>query len=510
MAKLRINELSKDDAETGSMVSSTFSLGEPLETASTQSVTDESGLDADFSKVVAGLQGTTIADGQPSKPLEPLDDAEEQPLSKPTTNSVPATPSEDTIEVPLNQCLFCNVVVADVDANLIHMSKQHSMFIPEREYLADLEGLLGFLYEKIHELKECLYCGQVKHTAHGVQTHMRDLGHCMIPYGSEEEMLDIGEFYDFRSTYSDDEETEDEDEEMVDGGVKLGVSRSTKTTVQTGEDGEEMAVDEDEDGWESDASSLSSVPTDEITAMPIDDHSHRYKTLDKHRHHSHSDPRPHRNLDGYHSHAHSTPRAVYHDDVELHLPSGRTAGHRSLHKYFRQNLRNYPSPAERAQQRAIEGRHDSDAEEEERDSRQRTRDRQLTSRANGGLGMVGVSDAKKREVVGVEKRMQKRAQREQMKYQLGNEKRANFQKHFRVSPSTFRNETERLLTFSQGSVAAVDVLWEGRYGNGRQPRIPAARLYHTALAYLYSLSEGLATAYLHSVSSISRHSFYTP
>jgi len=59
------------------------------------------------------------------------------------------------------------------------------------------------------------------------------------------------------------------------------------------------------------------------------------------------------------------------------------------------------------------------------------RGRELVSRANGGLGMIGVSDAKKAEIRAVEKRDRKREQRARNKYQAGNEKRANFQKHFR-------------------------------------------------------------------------------
>lgn len=258
----------------------------------------------------------------------------------------------------------------------------------------------------------------------------------MIPYSTEDEMLEIGEFYDFRSTYSDDEEESDDEstDGQQEGGVKLGAARATKITIETEDDTEMADGNEDDEGWESDDSSLSSVPTDEITSVPIDDHSHRYKTLDRHRHHSHVDPRPHRNTDGYHSHAHNTPHAVYHDEYELHLPTGRTAGHRSLAKYYRQNLRNYPTPEERATQRAIEGRHDSDGEEETRESKRRDRGRQIVSRAEGGMGMLGVSDVKKQEVRAVEKRERKREQRDQAKYQWGNDRRGNFQKHYRVSP----------------------------------------------------------------------------
>lgn len=462
VARLQMRNAAGEDEETESVMSSTFSLGEPLETASTKSVAADPVVEAEFSKVIEGVQDTHISEaGAPSssRPSRPHHSGqeirEEHPRSETTTqtndNDGDEVEEED-VAIPFNQCLFCNHLSANVDANVLHMSKQHGMFIPEREYLDDLEGLLKYLQQKIYYFQECLYCGQMKHTVSGVQTHMRDRGHCMIPYGTEDEMLDIGDFYDFRATYSDGDDDEDM-EDQQDGGVKLGAVRATRMTIDRG-DGEEAVVDGDEDGWESDASSLSSVPTDEITAMPIDDHSHRYKTLDKHRHHSHNDPRPHRNTDGFHSHAHATPHAVYHDDYELHLPSGRTAGHRSLNKYYRQNLRNYPSPAERAQQRTIEGRHDSDDEmEEEQQSRQRDRGRQLMSRANGGTGMMGVTDAKKREVRAVEKRAQKQERRAQANYQWGNNKQSNSQKHFRVCHANLLDEP--LLTLFSGSIATV-------------------------------------------------------
>lgn len=436
--RMKSSDLAADDAS--SVMSSTFSLGEPLETASTTDGTDHGNGQVD--QIADGLKDTNVADAQP--------------LSKTTTNSTQVASTNDddddeTVEVLLNQCLFCNLISDDTDTNMVHMFKQHGMYIPEKEYLVDLEGLLAYLHEKIHDIHECLFCGQFKHTATGIQTHMRDRGHCMIPYSTEEEMLEIGDFYDFRSTYSDDEEEDDDEADQQDGGVKLGAARVTKVVIET-EDGDDKMLDEDDEGWESDGS-LSSVPTDEITALPIDDHSHRYQTLDRHKHHSHSDPRPHRNTDGFHSHAHTTPRAVYHDDYELHLPSGRTAGHRSLAKYYRQNLRNYPTPAERAEQRAVEGRHDSDDEENQR-SRGHDRGRQIISRSEGGLGMVGVSDDKKREVALVEKKMQKKEQRAQAKQQWGVNRGGNNQKHFRVCLVSFLLSYS-LLTNMTGSLAPV-------------------------------------------------------
>ena len=185
-------------------------------------------------------------------------------------------------------------------------------------------------------------------------------------------------------------------------------------------------------------SSESSLDSDDLTALPLDQRTHAYQKLDKHPHHTNTDPRPHHNADGYHSHAHKHAHAVFHSEYELHLPSGRTAGHRSLNKYFRQNLVNHPSPAERQEQLAIEAAKGSDSSEEEVDERvarrnERERGRALTSRANGGLGMVGVTAEKKKEVAAEIKRSKKVEERARRRYEWGNNKQSNMQKHFRVS-----------------------------------------------------------------------------
>lgn len=423
--------------ETESMTGSTFSLGEPMETASAREEMEDEEMDEVAERVNAsGLQeAKDPVYGKNQGQNNAM--AVEQPRGAGGVvggNAAEKMEEDEEYEhkADVNQCLFCNYVSPTLDLNMNHMGKQHGFFVPEKEYLVDLKGLINYLSETIQVLHQCLFCAKQVHTTSGVQTHMRDRGHCMIAYSTEDEQMEVGEFYDFRSTY-DDEDTDDEDEEG-EGGVNLGAKRAAKTTI-TNEDGEEVTdSEEDDEGWESD-STLSSVPTDEITSVPIEHRDHQYAKLDKHRHHSRQDAK-HKNSDGFHSHAHSTPQAVYKDDFELHLPSGRTAGHRSLRTYYRQNLRNYPTPEERAQQQLLEDeRHNSDDEDGDNKQVARSgrdgRGRQLTSRANGGLGMVGVSDEKKREIAAVEKRQLKRVQRQQNQYQWGKDKRGNNQKHFR-------------------------------------------------------------------------------
>ena len=45
--------------------------------------------------------------------------------------------------------------------------------------------------------------------------------------------------------------------------------------------------------------------------------------------------------------------------------------------------------------------------------------------------MIGVSDSKKKEVAALERKQQKQADRARNRYQAGNEKRGNNQKHWR-------------------------------------------------------------------------------
>ncbi|KAL4908937.1 hypothetical protein BDW74DRAFT_75016 [Aspergillus multicolor] len=333
--KAREARLNRDNAdESSSVMSSTFSLGEPINKPR----------EADVATVTEGLKGATIAE----------EDEDEEIADADSYSS--------------SHCLFCNEESSSIEENTEHMFKSHGMFIPERTYLADLEGLIRYLYRKINENSECIYCHSIRNSPAGIKTHMKDKGHCMIAFETEDEQIEIGQFYDFRSTYSDDEN--DEDSEMVDGGVKVSGS------------------DEDE-GWETDASS---VDEDDDEAL-----------------------------------AKNAP-AVYRTEFELHLPSGRTAGHRSLARYYRQNLYSYSTPDERyARQLAIEN---GEIEAEEK-PRGRNANRALITRANGGTGMIGVGDIEKRNVVESERKERTRAIRQEMRHLARVNRAGNNQKHFR-------------------------------------------------------------------------------
>ena len=414
-------------ADTESMVSSKTSLVDGVDVNSSAEKQDPEA-ELEFEKVVDGLRDTSISDsdplpGRPSRPHNPMSERQDKHLRSPDT-APQAARNHDT-DIPLSRCLFCNYDSPTWKLSTCHMAKIHGLFVPEQNYVTDLEGLLRYLQAKVHQNHECLLCHKLKGTATGVQTHMRDKGHCSIAFETEEEMIEIGQFYDFSSTYSDDESEDTEmgqaSDAVTSGGVKLP-------------DGE--TVDADEDGWETD-SSFSSLDSADLTSVPVDDHSHQYSKLALHRHHSHHDPRPHRNADGFHSHAHHHGvNAVFHDDYELHLPSGRTAGHRSLKKYYRQNLHNYPTTTEKMEraQQLLEQAQDEDEtlEVASEPLSGNNKSQALTRRSEAG--MLGATASQKKEVREAEIRGRRQGENAMNRYQAKVEKQNNSQKHFRVSP----------------------------------------------------------------------------
>ncbi|KAM0665584.1 hypothetical protein ACQRIT_006439 [Beauveria bassiana] len=385
----------RNEEETKSVVSSTFSLGESVPAAKNGDV--DSDAEDEFNQVIKGLQKAKLSQQRPS-PVKrpnnpgPTDEASEDADDGATENGTANGTAPEPVWT-LKSCLFCNYESPSVPLNAQHMEKFHGMFIPEKPYLVDLDGLLQQLQSKIGQGHACLFCDKVKASVYATQTHMRDTGHCKIPYSTEEEQLDIGDFYDFRATYSDPEGS-DSDDEMADEDA--GGARVSKAKANGDDDKEDGDVDGD--GWETD-SSASSLDSADLTAVPAEGHYHQYDRLSKHPHHAHDDPRPRHQADGWHSRAHKHTHAVFHDDYELHLPSGKSVGHRSLNKYYRQNLTNYPTPEERAERLAIEGsqRPGSDDESDGRlVRRERGRERAVVPR--GAAGMIGASDDAKKAV----------------------------------------------------------------------------------------------------------------
>ncbi|EGX87763.1 pre-60S factor REI1, putative [Cordyceps militaris CM01] len=91
------------------------------------------------------------------------------------------------------QCLFCDVQSADLDANLIHMASTHSFVVPYQAELAvELETLVWYLQLVIYTYHECIACGSRRRSAAAAQQHMQSKGHCHFDMANPE----MREFYD--------------------------------------------------------------------------------------------------------------------------------------------------------------------------------------------------------------------------------------------------------------------------------------------------------------------------
>lgn len=124
-------------------------------------------------------------------------------------------------------CLFCSHRAETFESNMAHMTREHSLYIPDLEFCADIRGLIAYLGEQIAVLHECIYCPstiQPFGSLEAVRAHMRDRCHNKIRFDDESLAAGLGDYYDYTPTYpameicSDDEDSEyeeiEDDEEM--------------------------------------------------------------------------------------------------------------------------------------------------------------------------------------------------------------------------------------------------------------------------------------------------------
>lgn len=138
------------------------------------------------------------------------EDVEEEEISGSDIESE----DDESEALPSSSCLFCPHESISIEHNMQHMSKSHSFFIPDLDFITDLEALLIYLGAKVGDGKICLWCnGKQFRTIQACQQHMVEKGHCMIQY-EEDSMLEFADFYDFSSSYPDAGSDIDTDEEL--------------------------------------------------------------------------------------------------------------------------------------------------------------------------------------------------------------------------------------------------------------------------------------------------------
>ncbi|XP_017380149.1 zinc finger protein 622 [Cebus imitator] len=140
---------------------------------------------------------------------EAMDDVAEQDAEEEEAGEKPPLGA-----IPITDCLFCLHHSSSLMKNVAHMTKVHSFFIPDIEYLSDIKGLITYLGEKVGVGKICLWCnenGKSFYSTEAVQAHMNDKSHCKL-FTDGDAALEFADFYDFRSSYPDHKEGEDPNE----------------------------------------------------------------------------------------------------------------------------------------------------------------------------------------------------------------------------------------------------------------------------------------------------------
>ncbi|KAI4316227.1 hypothetical protein L6164_024226 [Bauhinia variegata] len=142
---------------------------------------------------------------------------------------------DDYEELDPSCCFMCDQDHDTIESCMVHMHKQHGFFIPDVEYLKDPKGLLTYLGLKVKRDYMCLYCNDRRHpfsSLEALRKHMAAKSHCKVHYGDgdDEEEAELEEFYDYSSSYIDEQ------------GKQLIASGDMANIVELGSGGSELII----------------------------------------------------------------------------------------------------------------------------------------------------------------------------------------------------------------------------------------------------------------------------
>ena len=84
------------------------------------------------------------------------------------------------------------------------MSEKHSFFVPDLDFIVDLDGLLSYLGAKVGQGKCCLMCSEKSkrfRSLDAVRKHMVDKGHCKMAFSGGDSLAEFADFYDYTKSY---------------------------------------------------------------------------------------------------------------------------------------------------------------------------------------------------------------------------------------------------------------------------------------------------------------------
>lgn len=125
---------------------------------------------------------------------------------------------QNRVEIAPNVCFMDGHEASSVEDNVAYLERKYGLVIPEPQYVTDLAALLTYINEKVGLGNCCLSCTYMGRSLEAVRAHMLDKQHIKIPYDTEAQKEELEDFYDFSSSYQNDNDGwEDTDEEEVSG-----------------------------------------------------------------------------------------------------------------------------------------------------------------------------------------------------------------------------------------------------------------------------------------------------
>ncbi|KAI5957093.1 REH1 [Candida jiufengensis] len=197
--------------------------------------------------------------------------------------------------IPITNCFFCGVENVDTERNIKHMFNSHGLYIPERSFLMDMEGLLIYLSTIISSFN-CSVCGFQGRNLESIRQHVKSKGHCKIPYETKDEKLRLAKYYDF----------------TVDDEDKTKRSKNSPTSKKVG---------------------FNDDPTESIVYIDSDASANDETYNDQEEEREESSTNGEEEINNNYSLVHIDPSGV-----ELTTPIGSRIGHRSMQRYYRQNI----------------------------------------------------------------------------------------------------------------------------------------------------------------------------
>lgn len=209
MSQIRTENTMEVNSDCESVGSSTFSLGDPIHNL-THNEGDHTDIESsnDFSDIETN-ESVSIDPSYQNEEESYIDLELKERLKR-------------NKPIPPNMSFITGEIFDTVEENAEHLLKRFGMFIPERDYLVNLTGLMIYLGEKIGLGNMCLFCNYEARSLEAIRAHMLAKSHVKIPYETLEQKLEISDFYDFRSSYDKNHESLDDVENSENGNLNDG------------------------------------------------------------------------------------------------------------------------------------------------------------------------------------------------------------------------------------------------------------------------------------------------